>query len=188
MPTKRLSSRRARRLPPSPGLFSIRPETADRGDQRSVRGTRDGADALLRHALRFARCGLLDGVRPTRLDRRAQHKMASSADRRHVKGHGSPDVGTESGCSLGAPDGSRRPGDGAGSSHERRSRLCARAATLSSPRSLGIIKRQVWNAHFETLAEAVAVADAEMHLSQGSEDFKEGSATSWKRGPSFSGR
>ncbi len=54
--------------------------------------------------------------------------------------------------------------------------------------SAGIIKRQVWNAHFETLAEAVAVADAEMHLSQGSEDFKEGSATSWKRGPSFSGR
>src|SRR5580658_2663595 len=48
--------------------------------------------------------------------------------------------------------------------------------TTSSPRSIGIIKRQVFHSYFESLAEAWAVADAEMAESFRSEDFKEGVA------------
>jgi len=43
----------------------------------------------------------------------------------------------------------------------------------SSPRSIGVIKRQVFQSYFQSLAEAWAVADKEMIASFGSEDFKE---------------
>jgi enoyl-CoA hydratase/carnithine racemase len=48
--------------------------------------------------------------------------------------------------------------------------------TASSPRSIGVIKRQVFQSYFQSLAEAWAVADKEMIASFGSEDFKEGVA------------
>src|SRR5262249_52826536 len=49
-------------------------------------------------------------------------------------------------------------------------------ATASSPRSTRVIKRQVYNAMFQTLGEAIDVANEEMIKSFGSEDFKEGVA------------
>ena len=62
-------------------------------------------------------------------------------------------------------------------------------ATTVSPRSLRVIKEQVYNAQFQTLAEATDVADAEMLLSIESEDFKEGVAHFVeKRAPAFTGR
>jgi enoyl-CoA hydratase/carnithine racemase len=61
--------------------------------------------------------------------------------------------------------------------------------TTSSPRSIGVIKRQVFQSYFESLAEAWAVADAEMVESFRSEDFKEGVAHFVeKRAAVFSGR
>jgi enoyl-CoA hydratase/carnithine racemase len=61
--------------------------------------------------------------------------------------------------------------------------------TASSPRSIGVIKRQVFQSYFQSLAEAWAVADAEMIASFGSEDFKEGVAHFVeKRAAVFSGR
>ena len=61
--------------------------------------------------------------------------------------------------------------------------------TTSSPRSIGVIKRQVFQAYFQSLAEAWAVADKEMLASFGSEDFKEGVAHFVeKRAAAFSGR
>jgi len=60
--------------------------------------------------------------------------------------------------------------------------------TTSSPRSIGVIKRQVFQSYFQSLAEAWAVADKEMVASFGSEDFKEGVAHFVeKRPPIFSG-
>ncbi len=62
-------------------------------------------------------------------------------------------------------------------------------ATLVSPRSMRVMKRQIWDAQFQTLAEATRVADEEMRRSFTSEDFKEGVAHFLaKRSPAFTGR
>ena len=62
-------------------------------------------------------------------------------------------------------------------------------ADLVSPRSMQVMKRQLWEAQFQDLAEATAVADTEMRRSFGSEDFREGVAHFLeKRAPRFTGR
>jgi len=58
-----------------------------------------------------------------------------------------------------------------------------------SPRSMAVMKRQVYNAQFQSLNEAVAVGNDEMIKSFESEDFKEGVAHFIeKRAPKFTGR
>jgi enoyl-CoA hydratase/carnithine racemase len=62
-------------------------------------------------------------------------------------------------------------------------------ASNVSPRSLRVMKRQVYDAMFQTLAEAFADSEREMLASLRSEDFQEG-VTHFleKRPPSFTGR
>jgi enoyl-CoA hydratase/carnithine racemase len=62
-------------------------------------------------------------------------------------------------------------------------------ASSVSPRSLRVIKRQVYDATFQTLAEAFEVSEREMLASLQSEDFKEGVAHFLqKRAAAFTGR
>ncbi len=61
--------------------------------------------------------------------------------------------------------------------------------TTSSPRSIAVIKRQVFESFFQSLAEAWEVADVEMARSFGSEDFREGVAHFVEKRPAaFTGR
>jgi enoyl-CoA hydratase/carnithine racemase len=62
-------------------------------------------------------------------------------------------------------------------------------ADFVSPRSMSVVKRQLWEAQFQGLAEATAGAEEEMRKSFGAEDFKEGVAHFLeKRAPRFTGR
>lgn len=62
-------------------------------------------------------------------------------------------------------------------------------ADLVSPRSIRVMKRQIWEAQFQSLDEATAMAAEEMKRSFTSEDFKEGVAHFVeKRPPHFTGR
>jgi enoyl-CoA hydratase/carnithine racemase len=58
-----------------------------------------------------------------------------------------------------------------------------------SPRSLREMKRELWNAQFQSLGEAIEAANADMPASFASEDFREGIAHfAEKRAAAFTGR
>lgn len=64
-----------------------------------------------------------------------------------------------------------------------------RLATTVSPRSLRVMKKQVYEAQLSGLAEAIDVANVEMIRSFACEDFKEGVAHFMeKRAPRFTGK
>jgi len=77
--------------------------------------------------------------------------------------------------------------------HERfQEEVAAYARMLAkdvSPRSLRDMKREIWNAQFQDLGEAIDAANADMQASFVSEDFKEGVAHFVeKRAAAFTGR
>ena len=73
--------------------------------------------------------------------------------------------------------------------HHELSAYARMLAKEVSPRSLREMKREIWNAQFQTLGEAIDSADKDMQASFSSEDFKEGVAHFVeKRAPKFTGR
>ncbi|HRD28817.1 MAG TPA: enoyl-CoA hydratase [Caulobacter sp.] len=61
-------------------------------------------------------------------------------------------------------------------------------ATEVSPRSMRVMKREIWAAQFQGLGEAIETANADMQASFASADFKEGVAHFVeKRAPAFTG-
>jgi enoyl-CoA hydratase/carnithine racemase len=65
----------------------------------------------------------------------------------------------------------------------------AEIANLASPRAVSIIKRQVYEGLFQSLAEATQIANREQELCRDTEDFREGVAHFVeKRPPRFTGR
>jgi len=61
--------------------------------------------------------------------------------------------------------------------------------TTVSPRSVAVMKAQIWKALYQDMNDAIAVGDAEMQKSFATEDFKEGVAHFVeKRAPRFTGR
>ena len=61
--------------------------------------------------------------------------------------------------------------------------------TMISPRSLKEMKREVYNALFQTLSEATDAANLDMAASFRTDDFKEGVAHYLeKRAPNFTGK
>src|SRR5262249_14721598 len=79
-------------------------------------------------------------------------------------------VGAQEALALGLVDRVAPPGELMNTVRDYGLELC-RAV---SPRSMRIIKRQLWNAKFESLAEAVDIGDQEMKKSFASDDFREG--------------
>jgi len=62
-------------------------------------------------------------------------------------------------------------------------------ADAVSPRSMAVMKRQIWEAPFQTPGEAIKLAEAEMAESFKSADFREGVAHFLeKRKPNFTGK
>ena len=62
-------------------------------------------------------------------------------------------------------------------------------ATEVSPRSMAVMKREIWAAQFQSLGEAIESANGDMASSFASEDFKEGVAHFMeKRAAAFTGR
>jgi enoyl-CoA hydratase/carnithine racemase len=62
-------------------------------------------------------------------------------------------------------------------------------ATTVSPRSLTVMKGQIWKALYQNLNDAIAIGDSEMQKSFATDDFKEGVAHFVeKRPPKFTGR
>jgi enoyl-CoA hydratase/carnithine racemase len=65
----------------------------------------------------------------------------------------------------------------------------AEIANLSSPRAVSVIKRQLYEGLFQSLAEATAISNREQELCRSTEDFREGIAHFLeKRPPNFTGR
>ena len=157
--------------------------------ERRHRRHRPGACAVLRPALCRRQHRFHHRVFAPRPDRRAWHQLDAAAHCRPCQRARSVDVRAPGLERRSAAHRAGQPAVSAGSVARATYAYARDLADFVSPSAIAVIKRQLYDVPFQTLAEATIDANREMVVALRGSDFREGVASFMeKRPPRFTGK